>query len=334
MRNALVLLALVVGTLPAHADDKAAASVAFAEGKRLMASGLYAKACAMFELSYNQDRQLGTLLNLGDCHEKVGKLATAWAEFGEAIELAQSRSDDRETYARQRRTKLATRLSYVTLRKSRTDMLTVKLNGRNVTALANVAIPVDPGKQLIEVEHDGESSRRTITIEHDATRRVIDVPFVPDEDDDGEADDDVDEREDPVDDATIDRTPPPPVPDDPLPPTSPPGSTRRTAGLAIGVVGIATIAVGSYFGIRAYLKWSDSRPLCNESNRCTSDGRALVDQSQSAAGVANILFGCGLAAVTLGAVLYVTAPKASTTTAFATPVVSPTSVGAAVTLRF
>ncbi|MEJ7735736.1 MAG: hypothetical protein WKG00_41925, partial [Polyangiaceae bacterium] len=71
--GALVLMSL---SSAARADDRASAQALFDAGKLLVADGKYAEACPKFEASFTLDRTLGTLLNLADCHEKVGKVAT------------------------------------------------------------------------------------------------------------------------------------------------------------------------------------------------------------------------------------------------------------------
>ena len=47
-----------------------------------------------------EDFDLGTLLNLATCHEKLGRTASAWGEFKEAATLAEKRGEkDRATFA-------------------------------------------------------------------------------------------------------------------------------------------------------------------------------------------------------------------------------------------
>ena len=65
-------------------QDRAAAESLFQAGKRMLAAGKVADACRKFEESQRLDPQGGTLLALGMCHEKEGKLATAWVEYREA----------------------------------------------------------------------------------------------------------------------------------------------------------------------------------------------------------------------------------------------------------
>src|SRR6187431_1087071 len=83
-------LALYAGSAAAQASasDKAAAEALFDQGVRLMKQNGFAEACPKLEESYRIDPAVGTLLYLGECYERVGKTASAWATFREAASLA------------------------------------------------------------------------------------------------------------------------------------------------------------------------------------------------------------------------------------------------------
>src|SRR5262245_18824387 len=92
-RLAFVLLA--AAATPVQADS-ATAQAAFTQADALAKQGKWAEACPLYEASYQADPQLGALLYLAECHERIGKTATAWAEFNDAIDLARQRGDVRE----------------------------------------------------------------------------------------------------------------------------------------------------------------------------------------------------------------------------------------------
>src|SRR5512144_2754687 len=97
MKRWLLLGAAVVAapalSTPARADDNAAAEALFQQAKTLTEQQRYEEACPKFAASYKLDKTLGTLLNLADCEEHVDRIATAWAHWGEAVELAQKAGD-------------------------------------------------------------------------------------------------------------------------------------------------------------------------------------------------------------------------------------------------
>lgn len=136
--------------------------------------------------------------------------------------------------------------------------------------------------------------------------------------------------------AARDREVEPPPPQPPITVTkpsteAPSRSTRRTIGVVIGGVGVASLGVGTVFGFLAGTAKSDASKLCTEAGTCTSTGVELVDDARSKAVVANLTIGLGLAAVAGGVVLYLTAPRGSTA---AHARLVPTGTGAAIIGRF
>lgn len=277
--GALVAVA-VLSSARAGLADSAASEAAFLEAKRLMAAGRIAEACPKFELSHREDPQIGSLLNLADCHEQLGKLATAWAEFRAAMELAKQRNDSREQFARERSQSLASRAPSVKLVDERgVAGLRVELDGRDVSELVGVAIPVDPGEHLVVSRAEGTREART-TIEVARAPRVL-VVHVP-----------------------LDS--PQAAPGEPAAGGS--RRTRRTLALATSGAGLALAAVGLYVGKLGFDRWDASRDYCDDANRCDPMGAALVDDARAAARSANVLVGLGALAVTAGVVLWATAP--------------------------
>src|SRR3954468_23197031 len=99
------VVTLACGARLAHADaggsDPTAAIQLYDAAIKLTKTGDYAGACPKFAESERLDPQLGTLLHLADCFEKVGKTASAWARWKDAIDVATKTSDARQNIARQ-----------------------------------------------------------------------------------------------------------------------------------------------------------------------------------------------------------------------------------------
>lgn len=101
----------------ASADESAAALALFQEGRALMQEQSHALACAKFAESQRLAPAPGTLLNLGECQRKLGKTATAWATFIEAVSAARAAGQpDREAYARARAAEFEPTLPHLTIR--------------------------------------------------------------------------------------------------------------------------------------------------------------------------------------------------------------------------
>lgn len=168
-----ISVTLLLGTVPAFAQesDKAAAEVLFQEGVNLLDSGKTAEACPKFATSQRLDPAYGPLFNLAECHEKLGLIASAWAEFREALDMAKNLGDKkREEKANRRATALEPKLSRLTITVSPelVDLsgLEIKKTGKLVESpLWGVAVPVDPGECVLIATAPGKKSwKRKVAI--------------------------------------------------------------------------------------------------------------------------------------------------------------------------
>jgi hypothetical protein len=180
---ALVCLAALVARAPAaraQAEDQAAARSLFAEGRALMKAGHYADACPKLEAARKLYTSAGILLNLADCHEKIGRTASAWTEFGEAAAVAKrtNRDDDAEE-ATHRQAALEPSLPHLTIRVAHpVPGLGVKRDGAPIAPAAwGAALPADPGPHEIRAEAAGfEPWTGSVTVSTPGQVVTVDVP--------------------------------------------------------------------------------------------------------------------------------------------------------------
>jgi hypothetical protein len=329
MIEKLAAIAIVLAAAPALAD-KAAADAAFEEAKRLAAEGNLADACPKFEVSYNEDPQLGSLLNLADCHERNGKLATARAEFRTAVELAHQRKDAREAYARDRAGKLDPRVAHLVMhRRAGIDGLHVKLDERDVTAMVDVDLPIDSGHHVIATTSATGAWSSNLDIDSDGSHRELTVPG----------------DETPIAAPVQPVEPPAAMPiDRPLAPVDDAGAVRHTRhvlAVTIASVGVASLAAGFVMGGFAIhdvnAATNGTMPPCtktmsgNPEYACDQGGKNKLDAASTDALASDVLVGVGAAAIAAAAIVWFTAPSERV---MVTPIASPTTAGAAIAIKF
>ena len=294
--TSILVWALLLGSARAQDDSqkKAAANTLFDEGRKLLAAGDVASACAKFEASIAALPQLGTRLNLATCYERLGRLASAWAEFREAASLAGKRVEaDREALARARIAALEPRLSRMVIKLAK-DARTVELRVTRddvviLPALLDTAVPVDPGKHIVAAIAPGYKPWRVeVTVAGEQQRVTVEVPALV------------------------------PLPQEEaaaaagLPSLADAAHRRkvyRIAAVTAGAAGLVAVGVGAYFGLKAKSNWDDSKSHCDANTVCDQTGVDLVHDAQSAGTISTLAFGAGAAALVTGVILYFTAPS-------------------------
>ncbi len=303
-------------TAQGSASDKAAAEALYDEGRKLIKAKKYAEACDKLEQSQKLDPGVGTLLFMGECYEKQGRVASAWASFREAASLAKTQKDTkREKIARKRAERLDAKISKLTLKvpePARVEGLSVTRNGKPIAAaLWGTAIPVDPGSQQLAASAPGyEGWSTTVTVEGEAQQLTVEVPQLEKQ-----------PEPDPVEPPADTPEPVPPVasttPDDDGDPATDDGSGggQRMMGLIIGGVGVVGLVVGSVFGLSAKSKNDEANDEHCQDNLCNQKGLDLTTEAQDAATISTIGFAFGGLALAGGIALYLTAPSDSPKTA-------------------
>jgi hypothetical protein len=158
--GALALASMIlIGAQGAFAQtsgtEVALAETLYRQARDLMSQGKYDEACPKLAESYRLDRATGTLLNLASCHERQGKVTTAWSEFADAVVAARRDGrPDRVKFAEDRIKVLEPQLPKLTLvvpADADSPELEVRLDGSLIGAAARgVPTPVDPGKHAVE----------------------------------------------------------------------------------------------------------------------------------------------------------------------------------------
>jgi hypothetical protein len=179
------LLSALALSRPSFAQSETKQAVAeaiYKQARDLMAQGKLAEACPKFAESQRLDPATGTLLNLAACHEKQGKLATAWLEYSDALSGARRDGrQDRIDYAAEHLAAIEPRVSHLVLMLSpeaeQLD-LTLELDGANIgRAAAGVPTAVDPGKHTVRAQAPGKKPwQKIVEIAAETDRQTLTIP--------------------------------------------------------------------------------------------------------------------------------------------------------------
>ena len=259
------------------AKDSASAGPKLEEAFRLVPSGV------------------GARLTLGECYEAAGKLASAYASFGLAETMAAgAKQGERQEKAHDRAKALKPRLATLTIAVADDVRAESGLEVRRDGVLAGaaqwgIASPVDRGTHVVVATAPGKSKWvKTVEVTDGAALMVtVDALFqrIP-----------AAEEEDAA--ASL-------------------WGQQRLASLAVGGAGLVALGAGSYFGVLASAKQKQSNEGLCDGNQCDQAGIDLRTDAIHAANATTALLVVGGAAVTVGVVLFVTAPgsKSQATTA-------------------
>jgi hypothetical protein len=263
--------AAIAGALLALASPAGAVSpaaeAAFQEGRRLMATGNTAEACARFSESYAMEASSGTLLNLAHCHETQGRTATAWAEYRAAARLARTQArEDRAAAADERAAVLEPKLARLTIVAATPTpgLEVVDHEGSLSENSLGIAVPLDPGVHHLRASAPGRLPWSATLEIKEAEQRTLEIPALEEEP----------------------KPTPPPVPTaqareeppltlveaGPSPPRA--GSSRRASYdlYAAGGGGILLLAGTVVYGI-AYAKLDAAIAACNHGAGCPESDR-------------------------------------------------------------
>ena len=297
-----VWLGAIVVSLQQSAAAQTGEAVAeslYRDGKRLFQVDDFEHACPKLAQSYQIDPAGGTVLLLAICYEKQGKLASAWARYNDALALAKrDQREDRERRAREGLSSVEPKLSYIDLKIDPATQaiagVALAIDGTELPAISDVKLPIDAGKHKLAIYAPNyQTWSAEITVGGPSATQAVTVPAL-----------------EPAPPALPMAAPPPIQGTSPAVASPSPARERahnknmRTWAYVVGGAGLATVGVGSYFGIKAIGLKNDADAICS-TQQCTQAQAAAIRKSEDAlskARVADALIGIG-SAVTISALV-------------------------------
>ncbi len=289
---ALALLGAVTSARGQSPQDKAAAASLFEDGRKLMKQDKFPDACPKLEASYKIYPTEGTELNLALCHQKIGKIASAWIEYKDVVAASRRRGDaKREEFAQKAADELEPKIPKLTLK---VDPKTATLPGLKVTrdgvsvdsGTWGAPIAVDPGTSKFEATATGYKAWSKVVTIDPSSQPVVTIPILVEE-----------PKPVPTETATASTAAPTESSPSSAPstPPAPPSfwTTGREAGVAFMGIGTVGLIVGGVFGALTFSNHSASNKLCPTNTTCTPQGVTDNNNAQTDATVSTIAFIAG-----------------------------------------
>jgi tetratricopeptide (TPR) repeat protein len=297
----LVMLLAWLMPVPLRAQEdpqrKAAAEVLFDEGQKLLFNGEYEEACRRFEQSQALDSGVGTLLYLGQCYDRLGRSASAWATYRSAESLAKANGQvDRARVANERASRLEPTLAKLTVNiaaEKPSEGFALTINGKPLeAALIGVAFPIDPGRYELVARAFARTPWSTSIEIQAGQAQTVQIPAL-------EPAQTVEQlpANDPYAAGAAHRDG---APADAGIAFSP----RQKASLIVAAGGVAAVATGIVLGLVAQSKDHDATDACAGGCADPSNAEALNDSARNWALSANIAYGLGALGLITGGAIY------------------------------
>jgi hypothetical protein len=169
-------------------DATTAALAVFRRAQELVAQQKFAEACPLFEEVVRiEPRAIGARLQLADCYERTGRVASAWTAYSVAGDAAAAENQtERVRLARDKVEALRPKVPELTISvgaEAQTVVgLEVKRNGVLVgNAQWGMPVPVDPGAHMVSASGAGKKPW-TMTIRLEAGEKgTLEVPGLAEE---------------------------------------------------------------------------------------------------------------------------------------------------------
>lgn len=289
----LLALALLVGR-PAAATETEGQRL-FREGREAMDRGEVDTACAKFAASHAAEGAVGPLLNLANCEEKRGRIASALEAWRRARSMTRDDQVEQRRLAAERIAALEPRVPTLVLRPGRAapESMRVTLDDA-VLEVDGVARALNPGTRRLEVAAAGRATatRELEVSEGDRLDLVVEPgPASP----------------------AGAPAPPPPIDDDSGPPP------LLIGGIVAGGVGVLGLGVFAVTGLMAIDAQATLEEACGEDHLCPAGdtaGRDAADRGESLVVPNAVGLGVGITGLATSAALlffHLSADDAATT---------------------
>lgn len=304
---------LVLSSSSLWAQDRAAAEALFEDGVEAAEAGDFATACEKFLASNRLDSAPGTVLNIADCKEQLGQVASAWQRYREAAQKLPE-GGERASYAIERAEALFPRLPWVTLELDEVPEGTTVQRGEEPIPLAALGsrLPVDPGTHVFEVRAPGREPTQTRVRLEEGQKRTVQLSLGESEPKEQAVPPGQDESSTVIRDTG----------------SSGPSEKRTYGWVAVGT-GAAAVGLGSIAGVMAIDRKNIVESECvDEVCRSEAGAQAAVD-GRTFATMSTVGFAVGAAAVGVGLYLLLSPDQAEREI---TVGLAPTWTGASLTL--
>jgi hypothetical protein len=282
MRLAALLAVLIPAT--ALADD---AEALFERGVKDMLAGRYDSGCPAIAESQKLDPRPGTIFTLAECEAKWGKVASAYAHYGEYLALklpADGKQGQRREIAEKARAELLPRIPTITV------SAPFEVTRGDAKIELGVALQVDPGEHVFI--GGGKTERVTVAEGEKKSLAFETEKPAP--------------RPPPI--APVAVIAPAPAPEKPRPL---PGKDNRPLAFAVGGVGVLSLGAGVVTGIMALDRNSTLADNCpnKQCNASVPDPDAVTRERDTLATLSTICVAGGIVAVGVAVMILVRQPK-------------------------
>lgn len=265
-------------------------------------------ACTTAKHRYVITPNASSLNDLARCHEERGRTASAWAEYLEAQALAKrEKRNDIEIAARLGAKNLESKLTKLVITAAKAastpDLEVRRDNIPMDRGTWGSAVPIDPGEHVVTASAPGKKTwTLKVVVKPGAHTSTVDVPAL-------EADE-ATATAAPIGTTTLTSAS---LVDGsyaaPEEPTTNRGGAQRAVGLTLMGVGLAGVALGTYFGVQTLSKSDAASEACPSSPCADKSAVRLNEDAKRAGMISTVSFAAAGGALLTGAIVFFTAPK-------------------------